>query len=59
MGNEIVFTRNDNYWGPKAIEDTLIFRWNSEAAARLVELQAGNVDGIDNPSPLDFDVIAD
>ncbi len=58
LGNEIVFTRNENYWGPKAIEDTLIFRWNSEAAARLVELQAGNVDGIDNPSPLDFDVIA-
>ncbi len=57
LGNEIVFTRNENYWGDKTIEDTLIFRWNSEAAARLVELQAGNVDGIDNPSPLDFEVI--
>jgi ABC-type transport system substrate-binding protein len=57
LGNELVMTRNDNYWGTPAIEPTLIFRWNSEAAARLVELQAGNVDGIDNPAPGDFDVI--
>jgi ABC-type transport system substrate-binding protein len=35
----------------------VIFRWNSESAARLTELQAGNVDGIDNPGPLDFPVI--
>ena len=57
LGNELVMTRNDNYWGTPAIEPTLIFRWNSEAAARLVELQAGNVDGIDNPAPGDFAVI--
>lgn len=57
LGNELVLTRNDNYWGDAAIEGTLIFRWNSEAAARLVELQAGTVDGIDNPGPNDFDVI--
>lgn len=58
LGNEIVLTRNEAYWGDPALEPTVIFRWNSEAAARLVELQAGNVDGIDNPAPLDFDVIA-
>jgi peptide/nickel transport system substrate-binding protein len=58
LGNEIVFTRNDNYWGEPAKEETLIFRWNSEAAARLVELQSGNADGIDNPAPGDFEVIA-
>lgn len=57
LGNELVLTRNENYWGTPAIEGTLIFRWNSEAAARLVELQAGTVDGIDNPGPNDFDVI--
>ncbi len=56
--NEIVFSRNPNYWGDPAIEETLIFRWNSEASARLVELQAGTVDGIDNPAPGDFEVIA-
>jgi ABC-type transport system substrate-binding protein len=57
LGSEIVLTRNDNYWGDPASEATMIFRWNSEAAARLVELQSGTVDGIDNPAPGDFDVI--
>jgi peptide/nickel transport system substrate-binding protein len=58
VGNEIVLTRNESYWGEPAKEPTLIFRWNAEAAARLVELQSGNVDGIDNPAPGDFAVIA-
>ncbi|NWF70127.1 MAG: peptide ABC transporter substrate-binding protein [Chloroflexi bacterium] len=58
LGNEIVFTRNDSYWGDPAREATLIFRWNSEAASRFVELQSGTVDGIDNPAPGDFEVIA-
>lgn len=57
LGDSIVLTRNDNYWGEPAKEQTMIFRWNPEAAARLVELQAGQVDGIDNPAPGDFDVI--
>lgn len=58
LGNEIVLTRHDGYWGDPAAEGTAIFRWSSEAAARLVELQSGNVDGIDNPAPSDFEVIA-
>lgn len=58
LGSEIVLTRNDNFWGEPAHEPTMIFRWNSEAAQRLVELQAGTVDGIDNPAPGDFEVIA-
>lgn len=57
LGNEMVFTRFDDYWGDPAIEPTAIFRWNSEAAARLIELQAGQVDGIDNPAEGDFAVI--
>ena len=57
LGNEIVMSRYDDYWGEPAIEGTLIFRWNAEAAARLVELQAGTADGIDNPGPGDFEVI--
>ena len=32
----------------------MVFRWSKEGAARLLELQAGTVDGIDNPSPDDF-----
>jgi ABC-type transport system substrate-binding protein len=50
-GSELVLTRNDDYWGEKPAFKTLIFRWNAEAAARLVELQAGTVDGIDNIAP--------
>ena len=57
LGNEIVMSRYDGYWGEPAREGTLIFRWSSEAAQRLVELQAGTVDGIDNPGAGDFDVI--
>jgi peptide/nickel transport system substrate-binding protein len=57
LGNEMVFTRFDDYWGTPAIEPTVIFRWNSEAAARLVELQAGTIDGMDNPAEGDFAVI--
>jgi ABC-type transport system substrate-binding protein len=58
LGNEIVLTRNDDYWGEPAREQTMIIRWNAEASQRLIELQSGNVDGIDNPAPADFEVIA-
>ena len=57
LGNEIVLSQNESYWGDAPAEPTMIFRWNSEAAARLVELQSGQVDGIDNPAPGDFAVI--
>jgi len=56
-GNEVVFTANDSYWGDAPIEKTFILKWNSEAAARWNELQAGTVDGIDNPGPGDFAAI--
>ncbi len=56
-GSELVMTRFDDYWGDPAIAETLIFRWNPEAAARLVELQAGTIDGMDNPGSDDFSVI--
>ncbi len=56
-GDQIVFTRNENYWGEKAKAQTLIFRWSAECAQRLLELQAGTVDGIDNPCPDDFETI--
>jgi len=58
QGSEIVMTRFDDYHGDAAIEPTLIFSWNAEAAASLIELQSGNIDGIDNPASGDFSVIA-
>jgi peptide/nickel transport system substrate-binding protein len=57
-GNQLVLTRNDAYWGTPAIAQTLVFRWSTEAAQRLVELQAGSVDGIDNLGPEDFAPVA-
>jgi ABC-type transport system substrate-binding protein/ABC-type amino acid transport substrate-binding protein len=56
-GDSLILTRNEDYWGDAAKAETLVFRWQKEGAARLLELQAGTVDGIDNPSPDDFDTI--
>jgi peptide/nickel transport system substrate-binding protein len=56
-GDNIVFKRFDDYWGEPAKTENLIFRWSSEGAQRLLELQSGSVDGIDNPTPDDFPVI--
>jgi ABC-type transport system substrate-binding protein len=57
-GDELIFTAFPDYWGTeKAETPTVVFRWSSEAAQRLLELQAGTVDGIDNPGPDDFATI--
>ena len=53
-GSDVTLTRNDAYWGEKAKSEKLIIRWSTEAAQRLVELQAGTVDGIDNVGGTDF-----
>ena len=54
-GESVVFKRYDDYWGEPAKTDTLVFRWTTEGAQRKLELESGTVDGIDNPSPDDFD----
>ncbi len=56
-GDQIIMERFDDYWGDPAIAQTLVFRWSPESAQRLVELQAGTVDAIDNPGPDDFATI--
>ncbi len=53
-GNQLVFKSFADYWGEKAKVDTLVFRWGTESAQRLLELQSGTVDGIDNVGPDDF-----
>lgn len=57
-GESVDFKAFDGYWGEKPLAETLVLRWQSEAAARLLELQAGTVDGIDNLGPADFEVVA-
>lgn len=56
-GDSLTLGAFEDYWGEKAVEPTVVFRWNSEGAARLTELQAGTVDGIDNPTPDDYETI--
>ncbi|HMQ32366.1 MAG TPA: ABC transporter substrate-binding protein [Chloroflexaceae bacterium] len=56
-GDNITLRRFDGYWGEPATAETLVFRWSAEAAQRLLELQSGTVDGIDNPAPDAFEQI--
>jgi ABC-type transport system substrate-binding protein len=56
-GESITFSRYDDYWGEKAPFETLVLRWATEGAARLLELQAGTVDQITNLSPDDYEVV--
>jgi ABC-type transport system substrate-binding protein len=56
-GDSVVFEANPNYWGTKALTKNLIFRWSEQSAQRLLELQAGTVNGIDNPGPDDIATI--
>jgi len=53
-GDSVVFEAFDGYWGEKAKTPNLIFRWSEQSAQRLLELQSGNVHGIDNPGPDDI-----
>lgn len=45
-GDHITFVPNPNYWGETTKNQTFIMKWNKEAAARLLDLQAGNTSGI-------------
>jgi len=55
QGDQVIYKRFDDYWGEPAASETAVLRWNQEAAARLVELQAGNVDFITNVGPDDME----
>jgi len=51
---EVILGRHEGYWGEKAISDRVIVKWQSDSAARLVQLKAGVVDGIDNVAANDI-----
>ncbi|OQX61852.1 MAG: hypothetical protein B5M51_06965, partial [Anaerolinea sp. 4484_236] len=56
-GESLTFKAYDGYWGDKPAYDTLVFRWATEGAQRLLELQSGTVDQITNLSPDDYDTV--
>jgi ABC-type transport system substrate-binding protein len=58
QGDQVIYKRFDDYWGEPAPAETAVLRWNQEGAARLVELQSGNVDYITNVSPDDVETVA-
>jgi peptide/nickel transport system substrate-binding protein len=58
-GSQIVLQANPDYWGDAPLAQTAVFQWNAEAAQRLVQLEAGTADGIDNVGTDDFQRIMD
>jgi len=56
-GENVILQRFDDYWGDPAKAATAIFRWSQEAPQKLLELQAGTVDGIDNVAPDDIETV--
>ncbi len=57
-GDSITLVANPNYTGDnKPKVNTVVFKWSDQAAQRLVELQSGTVDGIDNPGTDDIATI--
>lgn len=57
-GDHITLVANPNYYGTPPKVQTVVVKWSSEAAARLVDLQSGSVDGIDNVGPTDFTTVS-
>jgi peptide/nickel transport system substrate-binding protein len=43
-GSHIVMERFDDYWGPKALVDRIVFKFIFDDDARLIALQRGDVD---------------
>ena len=56
-GESITLTANPDYWGGSPAVSKLIIRWSADPEARLAELQAGIVDGIDNVNPKDYETV--
>ena len=56
-GQEIILAAFPDYWGDAPLAETAVLRWSSEPGQKLLELQSGTVDAIDNPSPDDIGLI--
>jgi peptide/nickel transport system substrate-binding protein len=57
-GSQIVLEANPDYWGTAPLAATAVLQWNPEGAQRLVQLESGAADGIDNVNTDDFDRIS-
>ena len=52
-GDKLVLVRNDDYWGPKAKLDKVIFKPIADGPARRQALESGDIDGYDFVDPAD------
>jgi len=57
-GDSVIYSAFEKFWGDAALTPNAVLKWSTEGAQRLVELQSGNTDGIDNPGTDDFAAIA-
>lgn len=53
-GDHITFAANPNYWGDAPKNKTVVLKWSKEASQRLIELQSGQADGMDNVATEDI-----
>ncbi|MGH8927547.1 MAG: ABC transporter substrate-binding protein, partial [Acidimicrobiia bacterium] len=56
-GDSIVYQANADYWGTPPAFQTLVFRWGTESAQRLLELQSGNADYTTNLATADIPTV--
>ncbi len=56
-GNRMDLVANPNYWGTAPLTPKLELQWSDTSAARLTALQAGTIDGMDNPGTGDIAAI--
>ena len=54
---KIILTANDNYWGGRPYVDQVIVRCIPDNSTRLLEMLAGKIHVMDNPSPDDIGVL--
>lgn len=57
VGDSILLTRFDDYWGSKSTVKNVVFQWQAEASSRLLALQAGTVDVVGNIAPSDYPTV--
>lgn len=50
-GDHVTLVPNPNYWGPTVTAKSVVFDWVASGAQRLLQLQAGTVDGIELVAP--------
>ncbi|MBY5163036.1 ABC transporter substrate-binding protein [Salsipaludibacter albus] len=56
-GSELTFTANADYWGDAPAAQSLVFRWATESAQRITELQSGTAQYATTLSAPDYELV--